>query len=73
MHSRRGSTWDPKVAPAGTLLTATDLAERWWQVPTSWVYDAARRGHLPAVRLGRYRRFRIEAIEQFEAQGGTAG
>ena len=52
------------------LLTAADLAER-WQVPSSWVYAATRRGLLPTVHLGRYYRFRLEAIREFEARGGT--
>jgi excisionase family DNA binding protein len=38
------------------LLTAEEIAER-LNVPTSWVYSAARNGELPAVRLGRYVRF----------------
>ena len=49
----------------GQLLTATQLAER-WQVPTSHVYRLARDGRIPVVELGRYRRFRLDAVEQFE-------
>jgi hypothetical protein len=30
------------------------------------VYRLARNGAIPCVELGRYRRFRIEAIEAFE-------
>lgn len=52
------------------LLTADDLAER-WAVPTSHVYRLAREGRVPVVELGRYRRFRLEAVEQFERDGGT--
>ena len=52
------------------LLTADDLAAR-WQVPKSHVWRLAREGRIPVVQLGRYRRFRLEAVEQFEAQGGT--
>lgn len=40
-------------------------------VPTSWVYEQSRQGRIPTVALGRYRRFRHEAIarwiEQLEA------
>jgi excisionase family DNA binding protein len=50
---------------SGQLLTADQLAER-WQVPTSHVYRLARDGRIPTVELGRYRRFRLDAIEQFE-------
>ena len=31
-------------------------------VPTSWVYEQSRQGVIPTVTLGRYRRFRAEAI-----------
>jgi excisionase family DNA binding protein len=57
--------------PSGRLLTAGDLAER-WQVPTSHVYRLARGGRLPFVALGRYKRFSLAAVEEFEAAGGAA-
>jgi excisionase family DNA binding protein len=47
------------------LLTAEQLSQR-WQVPTSYVYRLARDGRVPAVRLGRYVRFREDVIERFE-------
>jgi excisionase family DNA binding protein len=34
-------------------------------VPTSWVYAETRAGRLPHVRVGRYRRFRRSAVEQW--------
>ena len=46
------------------LLTAEQLAER-WQVPKSHVYRLTR-GRDPAVRLGRYYRYRLDEIEAFE-------
>lgn len=55
---------------ASRLLTAEDLAER-WQVPKAHVYRLAREGRLPCVELGRYKRFRIDAVEAFESAGGT--
>ena len=58
------------VSAAHQLLTADDLAER-WQVPKSHVYRLTREGLIPAVRLGRYYRYRLEDIEKFEAEGGT--
>jgi excisionase family DNA binding protein len=57
-------------ARPGGLLTAEDVADR-WQVPTSHVYRLAREGQLPCVRLGRYRRFRLAELEEFEEAGGT--
>jgi excisionase family DNA binding protein len=34
-------------------------------VPKSWVYEQSRRGHIPTVNLGRYRRYRAEAISRW--------
>jgi excisionase family DNA binding protein len=47
------------------LLTAEQLAER-WQVAPAHVYRLAREGKVPVVKLGRYYRFRADAIERFE-------
>ncbi len=47
---------------SGALLTAEGVAAL-LAVPTSWVYAEARAGRIPHVTLGRYRRFRREAIE----------
>lgn len=33
-----------------------------------WIYEQARRGRIPVVRLGRYRRFRRESIEKWIAE-----
>jgi excisionase family DNA binding protein len=46
----------------GGLLTARDVAEL-LGVPVSWVYERSRSGRIPTVTLGRYRRYRREAIE----------
>jgi excisionase family DNA binding protein len=56
---------------AGQLLTADQLADR-WQVPRSHVYRLAREGRIPVVALGRYYRFRLDAIERFELGEGDA-
>jgi excisionase family DNA binding protein len=53
-----------------SLLTAGQVAER-WQVPKSHVYRLAREGTIPTVALGRYYRFQIQAIAEFERAGGT--
>lgn len=57
---------------AARLMTAEDLADR-WQVAKSWVYAATRDGRIPAVRLGRYYRYRLDAIVEFERAGGVNG
>jgi len=44
------------------LMTAAEVAEL-LGVPVSWVYEQSRRGRIPTVTLGRYRRYRREAIE----------
>jgi len=46
----------------GSLLTAAEVAEL-LGVPKSWVYEQSRRGRIPTVTLGRYRRYRREAID----------
>lgn len=59
-------------APTVTrLLTADDLAER-WQVPKGHVYRLTREGKIPAVKLGKYYRYLVEAVEEFERAGGWA-
>ena len=51
---------------SGPLLTAEQVAEL-LSVPTTWVYAEARAGRIPHVTLGRYRRFREEAIVEWVA------
>jgi excisionase family DNA binding protein len=63
---------DTERSEAGRLLTADQLAKR-WQVPRSQVYRLTRSGRLSPVRVGRYYRYRLEAIEAFEIEGGSDG
>jgi len=60
----------PNGNGTGRLLTAEALADR-WQIQTSHVYRLTRERRLPAVRLGRYYRYREDAVERFELEGGT--
>jgi len=46
------------------LLNAAEVANM-LGVPTAWVYAQSRAGKIPTVKLGRYRRYRREAIEQW--------
>jgi excisionase family DNA binding protein len=48
------------------LLTAAEVAERLCVTP-GWVYAATRANRLPHVRLGRYVRFRADAIDRWLA------
>ena len=61
----QNATASDGASECSRLLTAEQLAER-WQVPTAHVYRLAREHRVPTVTIGRYRRFRPEAIEQFE-------
>lgn len=61
---------DPATNGGAQLLTAEQLAAR-WQVPKAHVYRLSREGAIPTVKLGRYRRFRVADVEDFEAAGGV--
>lgn len=54
------------TTPDDALLDAAGVADL-LGVPTSWVYAETRAGRLPHVRVGRYRRFRRRAVEQWIA------
>ena len=41
-------------------------------VPKTWVYEQSRAGRIPTVPLGRYRRFRPEAIEAWVEEASAA-
>lgn len=56
---------------AARLLTAEQLAAR-WQVSKQHVWRLTRSGQLPTVRLGKYCRYRVEDVEAWEREGGTA-
>jgi len=47
-----------------TLLSAK-AAAKLFDVPKTWISEAARRGELPSVRLGHYVRFKQEDLEAF--------
>jgi excisionase family DNA binding protein len=55
----------------GQLLTAEQLAKR-WQVPKGHVYALTRDGKVPTVKLGRYYRYRLDAIERWESEAMDA-
>ncbi len=66
-----GSPRPPRGDGGATrLLTADELGER-WQVPKAQVYRLTREGALPAVRIGRYYRYQLAAIELWETGGGA--
>jgi excisionase family DNA binding protein len=49
----------------GRLLTPEQLAAR-WQVAKAHVYRLTRDDKIPTVKLGRYYRYRLDAIERYE-------
>ncbi len=58
---------DDDPADNGHLLTAEQAAE-YLKVPRAYVYELARRGELPSVRLGeRYVRFTARALSELAA------
>jgi excisionase family DNA binding protein len=65
-YGRKDASGAPTFAtpsrPKGGLLTADELAVL-LGVPRTWVYEQSRAGRIPTVTLGRYRRYRREAIE----------
>jgi excisionase family DNA binding protein len=52
---------------ADALLTAPEVAQM-LGVPRTWVYEQSRAGRIPTVTLGRYRRYREEAIREWIEQ-----
>lgn len=52
---------------AERLLTAEEVAEL-LGIGVDWIYEQARRGRIPVVCLGRYRRFRLESIKRWIAE-----
>src|SRR5215470_10908936 len=53
-----------------SLLSAAEAAKL-WDVPKTWISEAARRGELPSVRLGHYVRFQPEDLEEFIKRNRT--
>ena len=64
-----------KPVDSEPLITVKEVARR-FGVPPSWVYSHAEDGSLPSLKIGRYRRFEPEAIEEYlrgQRQGCEAG
>jgi excisionase family DNA binding protein len=54
----------PFGSSGGSLLTAQDVATI-LGVPAPWVYAKSRAGAIPTVKLGRYYRYRADAIHEW--------
>ena len=48
-------------------MTAGEIAARLGVKP-GWIYRQSRAGRIPTVKLGRYYRYRLEAIETWLAE-----
>jgi len=55
---------ESKPRTAGRLLTADEVAEL-LGVSTEWVWEQSRLGLIPTITLGRFRRYRKEAVERW--------
>jgi len=56
-----------KTADPGDLLTAEEVASLLRMTP-AWVYAQTRRRRIPHLRLGRYVRYRREALDEWIEQ-----
>jgi excisionase family DNA binding protein len=56
----------------GELLDVEGLAEA-LKVPVSWVYEQSRQGLIPSHKVGKYRRFELEAVLSHLKRGGSNG
>jgi excisionase family DNA binding protein len=52
---------DQPIPPRGDLLTAEEVATL-LRVTPAWVYSETRRHRIPHIRLGRYVRYRRDAL-----------
>lgn len=55
------------AGPVGDLLTAEEVASLLRMTP-AWVYAQTRRRRIPHLRLGRYVRYRREALDEWIEQ-----
>ncbi len=62
--SDQPKSYETESSAMKKLMTAQQVAEL-LEVDPSWVYQETRACRLPHVRLGRYRRFRLGAIERW--------
>ena len=58
--------------PLPRLLTASDLAEQFDSLSRQRIYELARSGDLPVIRVGRSYRFSVQAVVAWLEAGGTA-
>ena len=57
--------------PLPKLLKAADLAEQFDSLSRQRIYELARNGGIPAIRVGRSWRFSAQAVASWLEAGGT--
>ncbi|MES1193575.1 MAG: helix-turn-helix domain-containing protein [Solirubrobacterales bacterium] len=62
--SDQPNRYESEPSATKKLMTAQQVAEL-LEVDPSWVYQETRAGRFPHVCLGRYRRFRLSAVERW--------
>jgi len=60
------------MEPDRQLLTAEQVAE-FLRLSTWQIYELARRGEIPHVRIGRVVRFRSDTLDEWTRAGGIPG
>lgn len=68
MDNDKNLTFAFAASPDSILLDAAEVAQI-LRVPRSWVYSHLQ--ELPAIRLGRYVRFRRSEVERFLEERGS--
>ena len=68
MDNDKNLTFAFATSPDSILLDAAEVAQI-LRVPRSWVYSHLQ--ELPAIRLGRYVRFRRSEVERFLEERGS--
>ena len=61
----------PTVQDLPRLLTAQEVCAQFRSIGRHRLYQLARRGEIPAIKLGRAYRFAASALEAWIAAGGT--
>lgn len=63
----------PKRQPGQRMLLTAEEVAAMTGMGVDWIYAQARLGRIPTVKLGRYRRFRPEAIDDWLRSSESEG
>lgn len=62
----------PPTTTLPRLLTAAEVCDQFRSIGRHRLYQLARRGEIPAIKLGTAYRFSVTALEAWIAAGGTS-